>query len=79
MTTFADAESLETALAEMGRRRLGKARRCPHRLRDVQRALRPRRDPFRDSSSGRVRRLRGMYARVVEAGTVRPGDEIRTL
>lgn len=32
---------------------------------------------FVNSPSGRALRLRGMYARVVEPGTVRPGDSIR--
>jgi hypothetical protein len=34
---------------------------------------------FVNSPSGRALRLRGMYARVVESGTVRPGDPIRKL
>lgn len=34
---------------------------------------------FVNSPSGRALRLRGMYARVVEPGTVRPGDAIRKL
>ena len=32
---------------------------------------------FVNSPSGRARRLRGMYVRVVERGIVRPGDAIR--
>jgi len=34
---------------------------------------------FVNSPSGRARRLRGMYVRVVEPGVVRPGDSIRKL
>jgi MOSC domain-containing protein YiiM len=34
---------------------------------------------FVNSPAGRALRLRGMYARVVERGTVRPGDTIRKL
>jgi MOSC domain-containing protein YiiM len=34
---------------------------------------------FVNKSPGRELRLRGMYARVVEPGTVRPGDAIRKL
>jgi hypothetical protein len=34
---------------------------------------------FVNSRGGRALRLRGMYARVVEPGTVRPGDSIRKL
>jgi hypothetical protein len=34
---------------------------------------------FVNSREGRALRLRGMYARVVEPGTVRPGDAIRKL
>ncbi len=34
---------------------------------------------FVNSRDGRAHRLRGMYARVVEPGTVRPGDPIRKL
>jgi hypothetical protein len=34
---------------------------------------------FVNSRSGRASRLRGMHARVVEPGTVRPGDSIRKL
>ena len=34
---------------------------------------------FVNSPSGRALRLRGMYARVVEPGAVRPGDAIRKL
>jgi hypothetical protein len=34
---------------------------------------------FVNGKSGRGLRLRGMYVRVVEGGTVRPGDEIRKL
>jgi MOSC domain-containing protein len=34
---------------------------------------------FVNSPSGRALRLRGMYARVVEPGAVRPGDSIRKL
>lgn len=34
---------------------------------------------FVNSPPGRALRLRGMYGRVVEAGTVRPGDTIRKL
>ena len=34
---------------------------------------------FVNSPSGRALRLRGMYAKVVEPGTVRPGDPIRKL
>ena len=34
---------------------------------------------FVNSPSGRALRLRGMYSRVVKAGTVRPGDSIRKL
>jgi hypothetical protein len=34
---------------------------------------------FVNGKSGRALRLRGMYARVVEGGTVRPGDAIRKL
>ena len=34
---------------------------------------------FVNSPSGRALRLRGMYARVVEPGVVRPGDAIRKL
>lgn len=34
---------------------------------------------FVNSPSGRARRLRGMYVRVVEPGVVRPGDTIRKL
>jgi MOSC domain-containing protein YiiM len=34
---------------------------------------------FVNKSPGRELRLRGMYARVVEAGTVRPGNSIRKL
>jgi MOSC domain-containing protein YiiM len=34
---------------------------------------------FVNSKPGRALRLRGMYARVVEGGTVRPGDAIRKL
>lgn len=34
---------------------------------------------FVNSPSGRALRLRGIYARVVEAGTVRPGDAITKL
>ncbi len=34
---------------------------------------------FVNSPSGRARRLRGMYVRVVEPGVVRPGDPIRKL
>ena len=34
---------------------------------------------FVNSPSGRALRLRGMHARVIEPGTVRPGDSIRKL
>ena len=34
---------------------------------------------FVNTKPGRAQRLRGMYARVVEGGTVRPGDTIRKL
>lgn len=34
---------------------------------------------FVNSAPGRAHRLRGMYARVVEPGTVRPGEPIRRL
>jgi hypothetical protein len=34
---------------------------------------------FVNSPSGRALRLRGMYAKVVEPGTVRPGDAVRKL
>jgi hypothetical protein len=34
---------------------------------------------FVNSPDGRALRLRGMYARVVEPGTIRPGDTIRKL
>jgi MOSC domain-containing protein YiiM len=34
---------------------------------------------FVNSKPGRARRLRGMYAKVVEPGVVRPGDAIRKL
>ena len=34
---------------------------------------------FVNGTSGRALRLRGMYVRVVEGGTVRPGDAIRKL
>jgi MOSC domain-containing protein YiiM len=34
---------------------------------------------FVNSPGGRARRLRGMYAKVVTAGAVRPGDSIRKL
>lgn len=34
---------------------------------------------FVNSSSGRALRLRGMFARVVESGTVRPGDAVQKL
>jgi hypothetical protein len=34
---------------------------------------------FVNGQSGRALRLRGMYVRVVEGGTVRPGDSIRKL
>ena len=34
---------------------------------------------FVNGKSGRALRLRGMYVRVVEGGTVRPGDAIRKL
>jgi MOSC domain-containing protein YiiM len=34
---------------------------------------------FVNAPAGRALRLRGMYAKVIEPGTVRPGDEIRKL
>jgi MOSC domain-containing protein YiiM len=34
---------------------------------------------FASTPEGRALRLRGMYARVAQAGTVRPGDEIRLI
>jgi hypothetical protein len=34
---------------------------------------------FVNSPTGRQLRLRGLNARVVEAGSVRPGDEVRKL
>ena len=59
-----------------GRRDLARA---AHRLQEVRRALRRDAMLFVNSPEGRALRLRGVNARVVEPGVVRPGDEIRKL
>ena len=54
-------------------------RRAAHRLREVRRAVRHGRGALVNSPVGREHNLRGVNARVITGGVVRPGDAIRKL
>ena len=63
--------------ADNGRRGDRGHARAAHRLRQVRRAVRRRRDEVRQLQLGQPLRLRGVNARVVQAGRIRKGDVVK--